>query len=446
MTFSPNPPRTTTSGKKSFDKSLVQRPRARLLVGGQVVAVHSARVTSNNYFAADTWSAVVALGPDVQRGVDFWGSQDEFEVELLFGFIPDGAAEGAADWKSLLTGKATRIRINRPANTVTLDGRDFTGDLIETQIVDSYANMKASDIAIMFAKQHNLTADVDPTDGFVGKFYEHSTGGVSTAEFSHASNQWDLLCFLAQQYEGYATWVRGRTLHFKKYTDSSGEKFLLQFVQGKVTSQPGGTVNGCPVLNSNSVEVERDMTRAKDIEVVVRSWSGNHAGQFQVIARRSKAVVPAEKVQRGKAAGTDPLAGLGVDEKPSAKDNPLAGLQGFSTPGPAQHNDTAPPPAQKGVHRYIIERAGLTHEAALELAQAKLLEATLHERKITVEMPGELDLEPRRMVTLAGYGAGWDQDYYVFDIVRNLSEKGLTESVTAKNESPGGVTKITTSA
>ena len=98
------------------------------------------------------------------------------------------------------------------------------------------------------------------------------------------------------------------------------------------------------------------------------------------------------------------------------------------------------------MHRYIIERANLSHEQALALAQAKLKEATLHEREIDATMPGELTITAQSMVRLTGHGTTWDQDYYVSEVERKLSrDGGFTQTVKAKNESPGGTTKITTS-
>jgi hypothetical protein len=61
--------------------SSVRTPRAKLLVGGMTGAVFSAEVANSNYWAYDPWKAVVALSPDPQRDIDFWGSQDEFEVD-----------------------------------------------------------------------------------------------------------------------------------------------------------------------------------------------------------------------------------------------------------------------------------------------------------------------------------------------------------------------------
>ena len=444
--MTPNPPQRglRPAAKNPFGKSAVLTPRARLLVGGQTVAVVSAEVTNNNYWAADTWNAVVALGPDPQRDVDFWGSQDEFEVEVLLGLQAD---DGTTDWRSFLTGRAARVRIDSSTEQVHLDGRDFTSDLIETQIVDSYHDVSASDVAAMFAAEHGLSADVDPTPGKIGALFQHEHAGVSTGQLSHASNQWDYLCWLAQQYEGYAVWVRGRTLFFKQVSDDDREKFVVTYRRGDVETVGAGTVRSPSSADAIKVEPERDMTRAKDIEVVVRSWHGAHAQQFEVVARRTRSTVTQPKApRRGRASGGDPiLAGI---PNAAASDNAMfAGLPGFNTPRPAQrsHSDKAPP-KENGIHRYIYERSGLSPAEALAFAQARLKEATLHERKVVIVMPGELELDARRMVTLAGYGKGWDQDYYVAEIVRRISMKGFEQTITLKNESPGGTTIIATTS
>ena len=441
--MTPNPPRRGTAAAPAnpFGKSQALSPHARLLVGGQMCAVHSATVTNNSYWSADTWSAVVALGPDRERGIDFWGVQDQYECEILFG---DRADDGTIPWKSFVQGRASRIRIDDVQGLVHLDGRDYTADLIETQIVDSYHDLAASDVAAMFAAEHGLSADVDATPGKIGTLYAHEHAGVSTGEMSHASTQWDYLVWLAQQYDGYGVWVRGKTLHFKKYTDDTRAPYNLDYVRGVADVRPGGTIRSSPRANAISIDVERDMTRAMDIEVVVRSWHGSAARQFEVVATRAKAKVPTAHRQRGKAPGDPALAN--VDSGAGDSSAALENVDGFNHPGPAQQNDKAPPKSRSAVHRYVYERPNLTPESALAFAQARLTEATLHERKIVVEMPGELDLDARRMVRLSGYGSGWDQDYYVDEIVRTLSASGFRQTVTAKNESPGGTTTITTTS
>ena len=255
-----------------FKESSVRRPRARLLAGGLTLGgVVSASVTTNSFYAADKWSVVLAMGPDPERDRSWWGKQDEIEVEVLFGFIKDGGTESDVEWTSFLTGTADRIEIDEGTGLINLDGKDFTQKLIEAQIVDAFPNMSVGDIVRKFAGEHGLTADVDEPGGLVGHHYVHDHGGVATGEFSRQTTEWDYLCELAQQHEGYRVWVSGRVLHFKKAPDADKENpIVIRYVPPTVIAFDGATVRSGESINCTGLKCTRDLTRAKDIEVVVR--------------------------------------------------------------------------------------------------------------------------------------------------------------------------------
>ncbi len=434
----PNPPRPVSPRSfayQNIDKA-ARSPRCRLVVGGQTVGgVVSASVTSNSYFSADTWSAKVALGPDASRDAEWWGTQAEVECEVLFSL-------GSDEFRSLIVGTADSVEIDEPEGLLSLHGRDFTAKLQNSPVLDDYHNQRASDIARKFAAENGLAADVEDTPGTVGQLIDTDGAAASTGEFTHATDQWSYLCFLAQQYPGFYVRVVGRVLTFKRMPESApvtpGSRrvmpSVLTWAKPGVDAAALATVRGRSLFNAKTLRVERDLTRAKDIEVVVRSWRGSEARQFEVVARRQKAEVRRERSGEPKA--DDPLA-RELAELPS--DSVFA-----DRTKPKTANDRAPL-KQSGIHRYIIERPGLTHDQALQLAEAKLKEASLHERKIVVGMPGEIDLSPTDTVRLVGHSTGWDQDYYVDSIERRLSVAGFEQTLTCKNESPGGTTLITTS-
>ena len=62
---------------------------------------------------------------------------------------------------------------------------------------------------------------------------------------------------------------------------------------------------------------------------------------------------------------------------------------------------------------------------------------TRHERLLSAELPGDLELDSRSLVRLSGTGTSWDQAYYPESVTRRLSfEGGFTMSLRAKNHSP----------
>jgi hypothetical protein len=135
------------------------------------------------------------------------------------------------------------------------------------------------------------------------------------------------------------------------------------------------------------LRLERSLTLARDIEVVVKSWN----------SRQNSA-----SVQRATAAGSRGT----------------------------RHSSGSP-------QIYAFVRPNLTPDEALKFAQRKLFELTRHERSLEIRMPGELTLTPRSMLMLDGTGTEFDQAYYVDVIERRLHrDTGLTQHVRARNTSP----------
>ena len=210
----------------------------------------------------------------------------------------------------------------------------------------------------------------------VGRYYQSEHDRTTLNQFSRTTTEWDLLVFLAR-HEGFDVFVQGQALYFQPAT---------QGADLAVSLRPEDVID---------LKLERSLTLARDIEVVVKSWN----------SRQNSA-----SIQRARAAGR--------------------GGSGRSKGTP---------------QRYVLVQPNLTPEDALKLAQRKLAELSRHERIIRITMPGELALTPRSMITLEGTGTEFDQAYYIDVIERRLRrDGGLTEHILAKNTSPR--TETTTSS
>ena len=96
-----------------------------------------------------------------------------------------------------------------------------------------------------------------------------------------------------------------------------------------------------------------------------------------------------------------------------------------------------------GAQVYTFKMPGLDQGQAQTIANNKLDEITKHERKIDVTMPGELVLQPRQLVALAGTGTGYDQNYYIDEINRRVSlEEGFMQTIRMKNHSPDSTVSV----
>ncbi len=341
----------------------LRAPRLRVIANGQIIAgAMEAEVVSNNYYGADRFSASVALGIDTWAEASFWASEPDILLEVQF------SLDGGGSFTSLVKGAIDSVSIDPALGLVHLDGRDLTASLIEARTQETFANRTSSEIATLLAGRHNLTAHVMQTSTPVGRYYQDEHDRVTLDQFSHATTEWDLLVFLARQ-EGFDIFVQGEALYFQP---------AVQTADLAVSLRPDDVIN---------LTLERSLTLARDIEVVVKSWNSRQNNAF---------------VQRARAAGRR-SAGRSA--------------------GPPQ--------------RYVFVRPNLTPDDALKYAQRKLAELTRHERIIRISMPGELALSPRSMIALEGTGTEFDQTYYIDTIERRLRQGGgLTQHIRAKNTSP----------
>jgi phage protein D len=335
--------------------SSIRRPRLLATVNGAVVAnAITARITSNNFYAADRFSLVAALGSSTPQD---WLSSDRMAVQIAVAL--DGAGE------TLIEGEADQVELDPIRRTATLTGRDLTARLIEARTQESFSNRTASEIATLLAQRRGLSPDIARTTTPVGRYWQLQRDRITLDQFSRATTEWDLLVTLAGL-EGFDVWVHGQTLHFRPRA---------------ATPAPSATLG---TANVTALRLERALTLARDIEVVVKSWNARQQQSFLRRARR----------RRG-GSGAEP-------------------------------------------QRYVYVVPNLTPDEALKLAQRKLEELTRHERRITAEMPGELILSPRQRIRLDGTGTDFDQEYWIDEITRTLHPThGFTQTLLARNASPG---------
>ena len=374
--------------------SAVRRPRLQIIINGSVLSgCFAASVSSNNHLAADKWDASLAMDADPDHDWAWWGSQGDITVDIQVGFIPDGQPEGSiSNWTSLVTGKVDDMHVDPVAGLVTLSGRDLTAAMIDTKIQNAFANKTTSQILTQFAQEHSWTADVTPTTTLVGSYYKDEHDKLSLGNFSKQTSEWELACYLARQ-EDEDIWVDATGLHTKPSVDPGGanaQVFPLFYV-------PREDFAPVPTVNMISdIKTERSLTIAKDIRVTVKTWDSAHKSSY------TKTVDGKGSITSGKGKG-----------------------------------------AAASMQTYVYVKPGLTTDQALAFAQKQARILTLLERIVTIEMPGELNLTPRSLVSLSGTGTSWDQTYYVDTISRKISwDGGFTQTVRLKNSSPRTMTTV----
>ncbi|MGI4797099.1 MAG: hypothetical protein ACRYG8_24210, partial [Janthinobacterium lividum] len=334
--------------------------------GTALPGVISANVHSNNWFQADTFSLTAALHAVPSGGPVYWGSNDRINmlVEILF-----DAGGGPV---SQIIGQVDHITLDLQGGLVTLEGRDLSARLIEAKTQETFPNQTASEVAQKLADRHMLKTDIDPTTTLVERFYAQDHTKTTGAQFSRTTTEWDLLADLAR-HEGFGLWVSGTTLHFKQPASSTAKPYAINWTPTVVSA-------GFGQLQENTVielRLERALTLAKDIEVVVRSWQSKNGRGFE---------------KKGRAIGGK-----------SASASVSATQKGAST------------------QRYVFVRPNLSEDAAQKLADQFLAEISLHERNVSFRAPGNLTLAPRTPVVISGTGSSWDDTFAIDAIDRHVS-------------------------
>jgi len=228
---------------------LYRVPRLCLLANGQPLAgAYEAEVISNNYYSADRFSGVVALGPDAWADAPFWSSEIDILIDVQL------SLDGGASFTSLLQGLVDTVSIDPVEGVVRISGRDFTAALVEARTQEAFSNRTSSEIATVLAQRHGLVPCVVATSTPVGRFYQSDHETLTLDRFSRATTEWGLLVYLARQ-ESYDIFITGKSLCFQPTAQAPAVGQVLR---------PTDMIE---------LKLERALTLARDIQVTVRSWN-----------------------------------------------------------------------------------------------------------------------------------------------------------------------------
>lgn len=331
--------------------SSARQPRVRLTLDGAVAeGVIEAWVASNNHYSADRFGVALALAatPPV------WAAGVQIAAEIAV------SLDGGFGWTVLAEGIVDSVVLDPIQGVVRLDGRDRSAALIEARTEEAFANRTASEIAAVLAGRHGLACDAERTTTLVGRYWERDHDRLVLDQFARAVTEWDLLATLAQ-HEGFDLWVSGRTLHFRP------------------AAQAPAVV--LPVAAFSALRLERQMTFAGPVAVVVKSWNARQQQAFTATAQSG-----------------GPGGGGGV------------------------------------ARRYVYVTPNLTPETAELLARRRLAEITGHELVLEGEMPGELALAPRMGLALADAPPGFARAWRIDEVERRVSVRdGFSQMIRARN-------------
>jgi phage protein D len=350
-------------------------------VGGQLMPGWiDWEIDNNTFYQADTFRVRFAMSlMPAGYGAAWWATQGTMMVEVFAGFPADPANFTVSDLDSLLYGQVDDITFDPVAGIVEVAGRDLTAGLIDTKTTEKWPNQTSAQIATTLAQRHGLTPVVTATTQKTGKYYE-----IDHIRMTDQRSEWDLLTWLAHQ-EQFVVYVKGQTLHFEPQPTTSQTPYVLQWA-------PPTADSAAPSFNGTAITFARNLTLAKDVIVKVRSWNAKNKKGFTKTAQATH-----------------------------NKNTVLAGA--------------AQPTGEAQTYSYVVP--GLTPDEALRWAQAKLVEITAHEVRVTATLPADNLLGVTDIIKVLGTGTAFDQTYYPDSITRSMSiEGGYMMTVNAKNHSP----------
>lgn len=372
-------PAQQTSGVRAPRMRCMMTPTTGDGVGVIMQSLATANLVSNNWYQSDRFNATFALYADPAFGLAFWAAQTS---PLMVDF--QASLQGDS-WVSLMVGEVDRIEIEPETGVVQVNGRDLSARFIETKTQEALVNQTSSQIVATLAARHDMTADATPTTTLAGTYWQQDHVQISAGQFSHVVTEWDLLTDLAQR-EGFDLYVTGKVLHFHPATPPDAPPYVVTWVPP--TQVPGASYGRAS--NVCGLRMERALTLAKDVHVLVKSWNSATGRAFTKTARA-----------------------IGAKSSAALKASNQAGTAS---------------------QRYVFTIPNLTEAEAQRVANAKLANISQHERLISFSLPGDVTLTPRKMLRLDGTKCDFDQVYYIDNITRTWSfQQGFKMDVHAKN-------------
>ena len=222
-------------------------PTAELLIDGKKVeGFVGFESISNNYYQADTFTASVALWAQPKgKGIDYWAGVEKARVEIR---------AGVGDLETIFVGEADGVMVDPLRGRIELDGRDLSGEMIDTRATDKFLNLRLHRVAERVGKKRGLKVVAPQSKTIVGTLF-----GEDSTEISDRFSEWDLLTFLAQR-EGRDLYVEGDTLYFVPKTEPS--RPALNVVMPRPNEPSDFT----------QFRFERNLILARDITVRVVSY------------------------------------------------------------------------------------------------------------------------------------------------------------------------------
>lgn len=349
-----------------------RKPRAIVKVNDIQVNFIDIEIRSGAPYTADTYFLEIPLNEQQNLNLAYFASTDKFSVKIYVGFPKDVDSFTVSDLVLMIEGESNDVEINPSEGLVSISGRDLSSRLIDKKVTKSFSNITASELAIEFANDNGLKADVVPTTQILGTF-------LQTAQTYTANNttQWDMLVQAAMN-QNFMVFVKGETLVFKPnpVDDDNLRPYILNYFPKTITNIIPSFENGTKInfFKNNIVSGNIDVT----VKVPYSTYTGK---AFHV--------------------------------KQNARNKKLS---------------------QESIRNYVYSHPGLTDEQAKQKAKQLLNNLIIHSVRFTAELVGDMILSKDMLIKMAGTETDFDQVYYIDSIVRKITMNDFSMFVSAKNK------------
>lgn len=365
--------------------SSTRQPRSIVMINGIRVAWTDIEVNNNAYYQADSFRVTIPMR-DQPSGIDreWLAAQDLMEIEIYTGIPSDVSNYSTSDLDLLITARVDNCPHDMVNDTITLTGRDYTADFIDTKTSKKWPQKTSSAVAIELATAHGLgISHIVKTSVKVGTYYAHDH-----AKLQMDMSEWDLLVWLASV-ENFQVYIKNKDLYFEPRAVVP-LMYVMEWVDASATSTKR--------FDGKSLTFDRNLTLAKDVIVHIKSWN----------QKQNKGFIKTAKA-------------------PRSKDKTV---RGYRIGKPQEFTYSIP---------------NLTSEQALRRAWSKLKEITRHQMTMSasgIPAVGPDTLSPRHIIKVVGTGA-YDQNYNPDSITRRMSmTDGYLMDVIAKNHDVNSVIPI----
>lgn len=367
----------------------VRMIRARLLIDGvehSETPIQTLSLSRTRYSRADTCDLTLAIDRvALNRASGKW-----FDPKPLSSGLPpdvkvsvqmrDEAHENA-QWKTVFSGLVDHVQWTPTETALEVQCRDMLAKLLDMRVRQAWMNMTGPEVIKAIIAAAGLKADVSFPASMTGQFWQIEHKHTAASAHHKYQTAYDLARFIADEF-GCDLYADGDTIVCKPVGSPSDSGAVIHSFAYSDTS-PASPISSSAL----SLQMERDFLTTKNVVVHVMAWDSRQRTRAETY---------------------------------------------FSASG---HSRTL---ASDAGTLYSYQFPGLRQADIDRKAEEIYRKIIAHDRRVSMSIPGRINLAPRDFMRFTGTNSTWDMpsdDAYAVDAVStNFGlDQGFVQSVTLRN-------------